>query len=62
MRNDYGPSAVRSVLLVAILLALTSAPQILLAQDTADEGPPYYDKVVRLRDGSVIRDVEVTWE
>jgi hypothetical protein len=62
MRNDSGPPAVRSVLLAALFLALAFTPQRLLAQTGTDEGPPYYDKVVRLHDGSVIRDVEVTWE
>ncbi len=62
MRNEYRKSGVRVALLAVLFLALTVVPRPLLAQSGTDEGPPYYDKVVRLQDGSVIRDVEVTWE
>lgn len=47
---------------IAILLILSAAP--LLHAQSVDESSaqPWYDKVVRLRDGSVLRDVEVTHE
>ncbi|MCB2206318.1 outer membrane protein assembly factor [bacterium] len=44
-----------------LLIAFLSQP-VLAQQGDEDEGPPYYDKVVRLKDGTVIRNVEVTWE
>lgn len=62
MRNAYRQSGVRLAFLAAFMLAIAAAPRFLHAQSGTTEGPPYYDKVVRLQDGSVIRDVEVTWE
>jgi hypothetical protein len=45
----------------AILLFLLAAP-LLYAQSVDASVQPWYDKVVRLKNGSVLRDVEVTHE
>jgi hypothetical protein len=47
---------------IAIVLFLLTAP-LLRAQSTDETSiQPFYDKVVRLKDGSILRDVEVTHE
>ena len=58
--RQYAPRRILSSAIPILVLILSSS--VLAQPGTQDEGPPYYDKVVRLNDGTVIRDVEVTWE
>jgi len=58
---NLAPAFLRHGMLLLCCAAVLLAPDRVTAQ-TGDDGQPQYDKVVRLKDGTVIRDVEVTYE
>ncbi|MBR9979090.1 MAG: hypothetical protein KFH87_13480 [Bacteroidetes bacterium] len=50
------------LLFIALLLLLSSGLLTAQQEQDVDTQPVYYDTVVRLKDGTVIRDVEVSYE